>query len=61
MFRPLSLFVGTRYTRAKRRNHYISFISLTSMTWGSRPSTEAHQKPFALMQRSCPAWGTAPR
>ena len=31
MFRPLSLFVGTRYTRAKRRNHYISFISLTSM------------------------------
>ena len=31
MFRPLSLFVGARYTRAKRRNHYISFISLTSM------------------------------
>ena len=31
MFRPFSLFVGLRYTRAKRRNHFISFISLTSM------------------------------
>ncbi len=31
MFRPLSIFIGSRYTRAKRRNHYISFISLTSM------------------------------
>lgn len=31
MFRPLELFVGLRYTRAKRRNHFISFISLTSM------------------------------
>ncbi len=31
MFRPLSLFIGSRYTRAKRRNHYISFISLTSL------------------------------
>ena len=31
MFKPLSLFVGLRYTRAKRRNHFISFISLTSM------------------------------
>ena len=31
MFRPLSLFIGSRYTRAKRRNHFISFISLTSM------------------------------
>ncbi|MDA7087806.1 lipoprotein-releasing ABC transporter permease subunit [Pseudomonas sp. SA3-5] len=31
MFRPLSLYIGTRYTRAKRRNHFISFISLTSM------------------------------
>jgi len=31
MFRPLSVFVGLRYTRAKRRNHFISFISLTSM------------------------------
>ena len=25
------LFIGTRYTRAKRRNHFISFISLISM------------------------------
>jgi lipoprotein-releasing system permease protein len=25
------LFIGLRYTRAKRRNHFISFISLTSM------------------------------
>ncbi|WP_407296288.1 lipoprotein-releasing ABC transporter permease subunit [Stutzerimonas zhaodongensis] len=31
MFRPLSIFIGARYTRAKRRNHFISFISLTSM------------------------------
>lgn len=31
MFRPLSLYIGSRYTRAKRRNHYISFISLSSM------------------------------
>lgn len=31
MFKPLSVFVGMRYTRAKRRNHFISFISLTSM------------------------------
>ncbi|WP_374439541.1 lipoprotein-releasing ABC transporter permease subunit [Pseudomonas panipatensis] len=31
MFRPLSVYIGTRYTRAKKRNHYISFISLTSM------------------------------
>jgi len=31
MFRPLPLFVGLRYTRAKRRNHFISFISLISM------------------------------
>ncbi|MFS0826783.1 lipoprotein-releasing ABC transporter permease subunit [Pseudomonas phoenicis] len=31
MFRPLPLFVGARYTRAKRRNHFISFISMTSM------------------------------
>jgi lipoprotein-releasing system permease protein len=31
MFRPVSLFVGLRYTRAKRRNHFISFISLTSI------------------------------
>jgi len=31
MFRPFSLFVGLRYTRAKRRNHFISFISMMSM------------------------------
>ena len=31
MFRPLSVFIGTRYTGAKRRNHFISFIALTSM------------------------------
>ncbi|MGE0357931.1 MAG: lipoprotein-releasing ABC transporter permease subunit [Burkholderiales bacterium] len=28
---PFALFVGLRYTRAKRRNHFISFISLVSM------------------------------
>ncbi|MFH1045059.1 MAG: lipoprotein-releasing ABC transporter permease subunit [Pseudomonadota bacterium] len=28
---PYELFIGLRYTRAKRRNHFISFISLTSM------------------------------
>ncbi|WP_323750695.1 lipoprotein-releasing ABC transporter permease subunit [Marinobacter sp.] len=31
MFRPLSFYIGLRYTAAKRRNHFISFISLTSM------------------------------
>lgn len=31
MFKSYELFVGLRYTRAKRRNHFISFISLTSM------------------------------
>lgn len=31
MFRPLPFYIGARYTRAKRRNHFISFISLTSM------------------------------
>lgn len=31
MFKPVELFIGLRYTRAKRRNHFISFISLTSM------------------------------
>ena len=30
MFTPWELCVGLRYTRAKRRNHFISFISLTS-------------------------------
>lgn len=28
---PFELFVGLRYTRAKRKNHFISFISVTSM------------------------------
>lgn len=31
MFRPLSFFIGLRYTLSKRDNHFISFISLTSM------------------------------
>jgi lipoprotein-releasing system permease protein len=31
MFRPAAIFIGLRYTRAKRRNHFISFISLMSM------------------------------
>jgi lipoprotein-releasing system permease protein len=31
MFKPLELFIGLRYTRAKRRNHFISFISVSSM------------------------------
>jgi lipoprotein-releasing system permease protein len=28
---PFEVFVGLRYTRAKRKNHFISFISFTSM------------------------------
>jgi lipoprotein-releasing system permease protein len=31
LFKPLSLYIGLRYTRAKRKNHFISFISLASM------------------------------
>jgi len=31
MFKPLEVFIGLRYVRAKRRNHFISFISLISM------------------------------
>lgn len=31
MFRPYPLFIGLRYTRAKRKNHFISFISIVSM------------------------------
>lgn len=31
MFKPVELFIGLRYLRAKRRNHFISFISLTSI------------------------------
>jgi len=31
MFRPLPLYIGLRYTRAKRRNHFISFITVVSV------------------------------
>lgn len=31
MRNPYELYAGLRYTRAKRRNHFISFISLASM------------------------------
>ncbi|MEY2863015.1 MAG: hypothetical protein RLY58_722 [Pseudomonadota bacterium] len=31
MFKPIALFVGLRYTRAQRSNHFISFIALVSM------------------------------
>ncbi|MCK4950865.1 MAG: ABC transporter permease, partial [Gammaproteobacteria bacterium] len=31
MFKPLEIFIGLRYVRAKRRNHFISFISVISM------------------------------
>jgi lipoprotein-releasing system permease protein len=31
MFRPLPVHIGLRYTRARRRNHFISFISVISM------------------------------
>lgn len=31
MFKPLSLYIGLRYTRAKRRTQFISFITLTSV------------------------------
>ena len=31
MFYPLALYIGFRYTRAKKRNHFVSFISLASM------------------------------
>src|SRR5699024_5862544 len=31
MIRPLDLYIGLKYTRAKRRNHFISFISSISM------------------------------
>jgi lipoprotein-releasing system permease protein len=31
MHKPLSAFIGLRYLRAKRQNHFVSFISLTSM------------------------------
>jgi lipoprotein-releasing system permease protein len=31
MYKPLEAFIGMRYVRAKRRNHFISFISMTSI------------------------------
>ncbi len=31
MYKPLVLFIGARYTRAKRRTRFISFITLTSI------------------------------
>ncbi len=31
MFKPLVLYIGLRYTRAKRRTNFISFITLTSV------------------------------
>lgn len=31
MFKPLELFIGLRYIRARRRNQFISFISFASM------------------------------
>lgn len=31
MFTPVEVFLGWRYTRAKRRNHFVSFISAIAM------------------------------
>jgi lipoprotein-releasing system permease protein len=31
MFKPLVLYIGLRYTRAKRRTQFVSFITLTSV------------------------------
>lgn len=31
MFKPFTILIGLRYTRAKRRSHFVSFISFTSM------------------------------
>lgn len=31
MFKPLSIFIGLRYVRAKQRQHFISFISWVSL------------------------------
>lgn len=31
MFKPLALYIGMRYTRAKKKNHFVSFISFSSM------------------------------
>jgi lipoprotein-releasing system permease protein len=31
MFKPLAVYIGLRYTKAQKRNHFVSFISLSSM------------------------------
>ena len=31
MFKPFAGFIGLRYTRARKKNHFVSFISFTSM------------------------------
>jgi len=31
VFQPLSVFIGSRYTKAKRVNHFVSFISMASV------------------------------
>lgn len=31
MFRPLSLFIGLRYSKAKHKNNFVSFISIASI------------------------------
>ena len=31
MFQPIELFVGLRYTKARRQSHFVSFISFSSM------------------------------
>lgn len=31
MFKPLAIYIGLRYTRAKQHNYFVSFISLCSM------------------------------
>ena len=31
MFKPLALFIGLRYLRARKKTHFVSFISFTSM------------------------------
>lgn len=31
MFKPLAFFIGLRYVRAKKRNHFVSFIAFSSM------------------------------
>ena len=31
MLKPLALFIGLRYTRARKKSHFVSFISLSSM------------------------------